>query len=460
MLPTPETTINFIQPVSDDYSTDGYLKEFARIDHQHPLSNSLRRAIFNSTVYVKRTGDSMSGNLLMSGTSQVQFNNGNNYIAYHANLSGIPWMSGPRIIGNDGFSFYNVNQSIDVLGYRGTSTLHYMWISNQLLVGSSPSDALATQVLNVNGHVSMLNSGQIIWTNWSGGTIWMADATWVRISPNTYCAGTAGAASLSVAAGGALGGYNAFFNSTVGMASTLAVSGTIISSSTIQGLITTGKQTGGLWNNSAIQAIPFAGNAQITFHTGSNAPIHGAVNGLGENQYFRNSNFAAGTSNCYSAAWGIDSSRRFKKNINDWPMKSAGAAVQPVTQLIAKLRTVSFHPKAIDPDLGGERRSMAWIRLNKIREKQGREPYEMPHHDCSIHNCTGTADDPCVRKLNWDRPRLGFIAEEVQEIFPEATPLDKDKLPEAVELGNMMAIVVAGLQEIIERVNALEGAAA
>lgn len=36
---------NVIQPIDDIFSTDGHLEEFARIDHQHPLSNSFRSYI-------------------------------------------------------------------------------------------------------------------------------------------------------------------------------------------------------------------------------------------------------------------------------------------------------------------------------------------------------------------------------------------------------------------------------
>ena len=36
---------NSIQPITDDYYTDGYLDEFARLDHQHPLSTTLAKKI-------------------------------------------------------------------------------------------------------------------------------------------------------------------------------------------------------------------------------------------------------------------------------------------------------------------------------------------------------------------------------------------------------------------------------
>ena len=36
---------NTVQPITDDFSSDGMLDEFSRVDHQHPLSASLRSLI-------------------------------------------------------------------------------------------------------------------------------------------------------------------------------------------------------------------------------------------------------------------------------------------------------------------------------------------------------------------------------------------------------------------------------
>ena len=36
---------NTVQPITDDFSSDGMLDEFSRVDHQHPLSSSLRSLI-------------------------------------------------------------------------------------------------------------------------------------------------------------------------------------------------------------------------------------------------------------------------------------------------------------------------------------------------------------------------------------------------------------------------------
>jgi hypothetical protein len=223
----------------------------------------------------------------------------------------------------------------------------------------------------------------------------------------------------------------------------------------------TGSSAGGAWQNSAIRSIPANTTASVCFHNGNYAPVIGSTIATGNNLYFRDGAFGANTSTCVAAAFAADSSERYKKNITDWPLRSAGAAVERATDLLVKLRTVTFQNRLSLTDTGGKRRSLALIRLNRYRENRGLEQfdYKMPEHDCDVHECDGTAGDPCVPKLMADRERFGFIAEEVYQVFPTITPLDADKIPEAVDLGQMLAVVVAATQELIERVKTLEGAA-
>lgn len=52
-----EEGLNSIQPISDDYSTDGQLDEYARIDHQHSLSNTLRNKIDHKYTTIPNVAD-------------------------------------------------------------------------------------------------------------------------------------------------------------------------------------------------------------------------------------------------------------------------------------------------------------------------------------------------------------------------------------------------------------------
>lgn len=43
-----ETATNTIQPIQDDFFTDGHLDQYARIDHQHPIAPSLKSRLFSA----------------------------------------------------------------------------------------------------------------------------------------------------------------------------------------------------------------------------------------------------------------------------------------------------------------------------------------------------------------------------------------------------------------------------
>lgn len=65
---------NTVQPISDDFSSDGTLDEFARIDHQHPLSPSLRTAIFGSagtSASIYNNNSPLRRNLLHNGEMKI-----------------------------------------------------------------------------------------------------------------------------------------------------------------------------------------------------------------------------------------------------------------------------------------------------------------------------------------------------------------------------------------------------
>jgi hypothetical protein len=463
-----------IQPVTEDFSTDGQLDQFARIDHQHPLSESLRAAIFSSTLYIKKSGDTMTGQLNLT-TSHIALNFGYAvYFNYPTSTEliyaisapgGMPWHTGIRIQAIDGWSFYNTAVAADVMGYRGVAGTGYLWVGNRTLLGQTPNDASSVYTLNMNGHIGMLASSAIIWTNWyNAACIWMQDATWVRVQPNFYTGGICGGNSGISAGGGAggMGGYSGIYcPGTAGFSTTLYVAGTITGAGAINGYQITGSSQGGAWQNSAIRSIPATATASLCLHNGSYAPVIGSTLGTGNNMYFRDGAFNGASAACFAASWNSDSSVRFKKNINDWPLKAVGASVENVIDLVAKLRTVTFQHKLPLLDTGGSRRSLALVRLNAFKDSKGLERYnyEMPEHDCAIHECDGTDENPCIPKVMADRERIGFIAEEVYEIFPNAVPLDASNKPEAIDLGQMLAISFAAIQELTNRIKVLEGAA-
>jgi len=415
------SNLNSIQPVADDFFADGSLDQYARIDHQHPLSESLRTAIYNSTLYVKKSGGTISGNLIVTGSgtfNSVYLPNGGNSLLMATDDSYI--------------SFFNAAYA-SRRGYLQGSASGLVLNSESGKLYLNGVGGIQVTPFTINGYTGSEGTlGYRIVVTTSAGYI---VGNYINMTANVvsgyppYLAGQSG------------DNYMRWYDK----------AGQFLSARIA------GNQSAADWGNCAIAALPFTANAAICFHTGSVAPVIGNVNGYGNAFFFRDAAFNGNTGVLYANSYNADSTRRWKKNINNWPLKNMGSATERVTDLIAKLRTVTFQSNIPDSDLGGKRRSLAHLRLNRLRAKQGREPYELPAHDCVIHNCNGTIDNPCIRKMRIDTPKIGFIAEEVNEIFPEIVHLDLEKLPLAIDIGQLLAISIAAIQELTERINLLEG---
>jgi hypothetical protein len=464
-----ETALNPIQPVSDDFSTDGYLPEFAKIDHQHPLSESLRQAIFNAGVgtYVLKTGDTMSGNLTMNGnvilngSNYISFNSLSNRIYYLSSPGATPWMVGPRIIGETGFSFYNAAQGIDVLGYRGASA-YYMWIANKLIVGSTPSDAMAYQALNVNGHISMQGTFGVGWSSYyNAAAIWMQDSTWVRVTPNLYSSGIIGGnAGISAGgAGGSMGGYTGLYCPGTAYHGTTTFVGHVTGS----GIMFQSTRTGTLaWGDSPFFANPGATRAQYCMHPG------GVAGNLRMDQSFASFLCVDLNGTAYysvsASAFAVGSKRSYKQDIKDWPPKPGpglSADEQPIKamDLVRELNIVSYRRKEeqlMAQTWKTERRNQAHSRLNRFRENRGLEPYPYEIHSCDDPICDGTLESPCAWKKNWAQEQLGLIVEDTIGIAPEIIQYDQKGEAGFIDVHSHVSLLHAAIKELEERIYFLE----
>ena len=115
-----------------------------------------------------------------------------------------------------------------------------------------------------------------------------------------------------------------------------------------------------------------------------------------------------------------------------------------------------YNEKAALREALSERRERALVRLNSYNERVGRDPYEPALHSCSPDTCGGSVDDPCARVLKHQTGKLGFIAEEVIELVPEAVSINAAKQPEGLSATAMLAVVVSAMQSLAERIESLE----
>ena len=200
-------------------------------------------------------------------------------------------------------------------------------------------------------------------------------------------------------------------------------------------------------------------------HTGQIRPASGAF-------YVRNHNDGAYW--YINAIISNQSSRRLKQDIETWgvakPLSSAVNATYDTTatDIVKQLRPVTYRLKKherLPRDIPNERRHEALDRLNRYRIDNDLEQYdgEEAIHECG-RDCDGTPEQPCVMYANWDRGTIGFIAEEVGEVIPEAT--DMEVRPRAHNQGEntaidglaLTAVLTKAIQEIEARLSALESA--
>lgn len=211
------------------------------------------------------------------------------------------------------------------------------------------------------------------------------------------------------------------------------------------------------WSTAAFLAYPGAGVACLALNVGSYAPQVGAIDGVGNNVYCRDSAFNGNSANIVAASYQGDSSRRFKKNIAIWPSMNLGAAAEQAIDIILKLRTITFQRAHVDIEVPSVRRMKALERLNRVRTAKSLPDYELPAHDCAEHNCIGTIEKPCPRTIDHTKSRIGLIAEEVYEVVPHFVGLDAEMIPESIDIGQLTILAIAGVKELAERIRLLEG---
>ena len=161
------------------------------------------------------------------------------------------------------------------------------------------------------------------------------------------------------------------------------------------------------------------------------------------------------------------SSKHLKQDIKTFPMlvNAAGSAVNEAEiesglNIVRQLRPVTYKWKEklhLSQLPSNPRRALALSRLNQIRSSKGLEPYESDElqHDCSRDDCNGTAENPCSRVKNWENGNIGFIAQEVGALVPQAANLDKDGEYSGIDNVALTAIAVASIKELDATIQAL-----
>lgn len=427
-----EIALNPIQPVSDDFSTDGYLPEFARVDHQHPLSESLRAAIFSAGAgtYVRKTGDTMSGALSITA-------------------GGLSVVGGINLTTSGGITFPN--------GMTITGNVSDTWMR------FSSNIYNASAIIANDGYLSI---------GYGGAT----DATYrVRFAYNVQVAG------VVAITGGADSNGNLRFSASnpyIYAPSYLIMPGGLYVSGVNLYVAPLSYLRGGVMCDTA--NTPFymfksqAGTAHIWYHQQATFRDDSAPDGQAGFALYAVNNGVAPIIRCYgnfavdrvdflnnpntayiglyAGSYNIGSSERIKKNIEE---------VED-DELLSKFEKLRIHKFQLKIGPMNIRPSERFKRVDAMWQAKGRKPLIMTPqltvsepHDCAIENCIGDKDNLCPGVINETSDRYGLIAEHLHAVVPGVANIDLDGLPESYAVDQIAAMAFGGVGALLRRIEIL-----
>lgn len=428
--------------------------------------------------------------LTLSGTVTLP-NSANNQIYTSTTAdSALPWANGPVLQGATGWSFYSAISASYRMGFRSNTagTTKYFWTADSALIGEAPNDADVTNTLNVMGTGRFTStvtaptfSGGLASSNLTGQTgMWTSagrpGAT--RLYRNDYddqynvqtywtgsrwrlygYYGSSGHADTHV-------GYADSADTATSATTATNQSGGYVSSTSVtsSGTIYSTREVTNSYTTTNIRAGSGGSAVSVALHASGVAPQF-RVGASVDNVYLRNYEDTA-YSNFYAIIVNT-SSRSLKQDIGTWPAKpqSAGSAVNNLElvnslDIVKQLRPVTFrwiHDDYMAQLPTAETRVKALERLNSARQNAGLDPWfgEDLIHKCG-RDCHGSTESPCPRYLDWDKGQIGFIAEEVAEVVPQAGRIDAEGNFSGLDGLSMSAIAIAAIKELEARVAALE----
>lgn len=77
-------------------------------------------------------------------------------------------------------------------------------------------------------------------------------------------------------------------------------------------------------------------------------------------------------------------------------------------------------------------------------------------HDCSEDHCDGTPENPCMIMRNFNTGSLGLIAEEHYKDFPEHVSLDKDGIPEMIDISQLSMTTMGALGALVRKMGKMQ----
>jgi len=220
-------------------------------------------------------------------------------------------------------------------------------------------------------------------------------------------------------------------------------------------LVSSDKWCGAMYYDQSFFSDPGASMAGYGWHPGG---IAGALRmQVNSPQYHFNNTDGGGYYNTVASSYNLGSSKRYKQEIVSAIRTLPELPHNPVATMVRGLRPVWYRQREDNTMMEIPHRPL------DLDPDEGWQPDPKDHfiHVCRTEgagNCGHTPDDPCSWRVNWLRGQLGFIAEEVEQVLPQLVELDQDMNPATIDLGSLVGLAYAMLQELDNRLTALEAA--
>lgn len=434
----PMSTPASVQPVQMDYFTDGTSEQFARSDHQHPLSKQildLLNGIGSSTIYVKKSGDTMSGGITFVNSSSVV-------------IGGFAYNGGTGFVNGAGHPAHGTSYATLYRADMSGAGQYAILNSTTALFLNAPA-AGTLYLRNGNNDVASVTSGSLNvlgslplqWPSWGGGW-YMSDVTWIRSynGKAVYCSALLGCGTLSVNLAGAI---TSGWSADIGGASSLYCRGIIRSDNYVQAV----KTDGVVWNTAQIQAYSNGNYVQMSWYqnVGGAAPQQRNHSSEGYRLTAVNSD-QSGYSNYKAGAFEVASSIDYKLNVH-----SLSPEIEPRFAFvewdedtieyvdIMALRPVVYRkqgfPQKIVPAPG-------YTEVDSM---------DLEHTSQIVENFD------YIWQTEHYRERLGLIAEEVARVIPSCIQFRwPDAKPDAIDYAQITVALLDHVQRLTRQVETLQ----
>lgn len=198
-----------------------------------------------------------------------------------------------------------------------------------------------------------------------------------------------------------------------------------------------------------------SGRSAITLHNGTSAPQLQSDNGGGNRIYCKTSDGATFT-DIMASAFPVSSAARFKDNILEVSDDELLRRVASTPPLITFEKKPEARTQTITLDERFEGLNRRWLASGKKHalRPEGKH-FRSERHDCSKHSCGGTAESPCGIIIN-EEPDVGFLAEEMAEVWPETVYVTPEGEVEAIDYSKLAAVALRANAVLLRRLQELE----